>query len=208
MPNWKSLIPLDLRNCMLFSGYASGHNDLSHNKNKKILNKLFPYVFFYIEQKTDSTDRNAYMIERRPRVLRKEKLVESGNPDRKIPLSTMAKFNGGSRLNSSPVETSSNGVVPADGGGDTLLRWSTLATSIVWKILLPSSFSSSLIDLFIVFSISFILKTSSEGLSLVLFSISRFGYGEVMKMVVMFRQPCCFIQTRHCRVRETLLSLL
>ena len=134
------------------------------------------------------------MIERRPRVLRKEKLVESGNPDRKIPLSTIAKFNGGSRLSSSPVETSTNGVVvPADGGGDTLLRWSTLATSIVWKILLPSSFSSSLIDLFIVFSISFILKTSSEDLSLVLFLISRFGYGEVMKMVVMFPQPCCFI---------------
>ena len=73
------------------------------------------------------------MIERRPRVLRNEKLDTSGNPDRKIPLSTIAKFNGGIKLSSSPAaETSTNGVAKAsaDGGGGDALLWSTLATSI------------------------------------------------------------------------------
>lgn len=100
------------------------------------------------------------MIERRPRVLRNEKLDTSGNPDRKIPLWTIEKFKGGIKLSSS-AETSTNGVAesPADGGGRDTLLWSTLATSIIWKISLPSSSSSSaLVNLFIVFSISFILK--------------------------------------------------
>lgn len=36
-----------------------------------------------------------YMMERRPRVWRKEKLAESGKPERKMPLSTMEKLRGG-----------------------------------------------------------------------------------------------------------------
>jgi len=56
-----------------------------------------------------------YMIERRPRVLMKEKFAESGNPDRNIPLSTIEKFNGGIRLSSSPG-TSSSAAVAAGGG--------------------------------------------------------------------------------------------
>lgn len=36
-----------------------------------------------------------YMMERRPRVWRKEKLADSGKPERKMPLSTMEKLRGG-----------------------------------------------------------------------------------------------------------------
>lgn len=47
------------------------------------------------------------MMERRPRVWRKEKFAESGKPDRNMPLSTMAKFSGGIKLRSS--ETAGDG---------------------------------------------------------------------------------------------------
>lgn len=36
-----------------------------------------------------------YTIERKPRVLRNEKLAVSGNPERYIPLSTIEKLSGG-----------------------------------------------------------------------------------------------------------------
>lgn len=40
------------------------------------------------------------MMERRPRVWRKEKLAGSGKPERKMPLSTMAKLRGGMKRSS------------------------------------------------------------------------------------------------------------
>uniref|UniRef100_A0A2P2K1T6 Uncharacterized protein n=1 Tax=Rhizophora mucronata TaxID=61149 RepID=A0A2P2K1T6_RHIMU len=66
------------------------------------------------------------MMERRPRVWRKEKLAEPGKPDRKMPLSTMAKFSGGIRLSSSPAWT--NGETAVSGCGESS-RWLTTATS-------------------------------------------------------------------------------
>ena len=38
-----------------------------------------------------------YIIERRPSDWRKRKLASSGKPERKMPLSTIAKFNGGTK---------------------------------------------------------------------------------------------------------------
>jgi hypothetical protein len=45
---------------------------------------------------------DAYRMERRPRDCKKLKLAESGKPDLNIPLSTIAKFSGGTNSSSSP----------------------------------------------------------------------------------------------------------
>ena len=68
------------------------------------------------------------MIERRPSVWRKEKLGESGKPDLKMPLSTIAKFRGGIRLSSSPTTGKGN------TGGGMSSRLSITATSIVLQM--------------------------------------------------------------------------
>lgn len=64
-------------------------------------------------------------MERRPRVWRNEKLLDSGKPERKMPLSTMAKLSGGmkrSSAHSSPAATA---------GGEW---WTSPTTSIVLHI--------------------------------------------------------------------------
>lgn len=58
-----------------------------------------------------------HMIVRSPRDLRKLKLAESGKPDLKTPLSTMAKFKGGTNSSSPSVALSP----PISGGGETLI---------------------------------------------------------------------------------------
>lgn len=63
-------------------------------------------------------------MERRPRVCKKEKLAVSGKPDRKMPLSTIAKLRGGTWNSSSKFS------VFEDGG-------STTATSIVLHVSSP-----------------------------------------------------------------------
>lgn len=71
------------------------------------------------------------MTERRPRFWRKEKLSESGKPERKMPLSTIAKFKGGMKLISSPA---TGGDKIEEAGESEKSRWSTIATSIVLHI--------------------------------------------------------------------------
>lgn len=52
----------------------------------------------YISTSICNENELAYMMERRPNVCRKEKLFESGNPDRNTPLSTIAKLMGGTNV--------------------------------------------------------------------------------------------------------------
>lgn len=72
----------------------------------------------------------SYIIERRPNVCKKEKLEESGKPERKMPLSTTAKFRGGTKR-SSPAFSQS---VPlaTTGVGRVGWRWWE-SSSVVWS---------------------------------------------------------------------------
>lgn len=75
-------------------------------------------------------------MERRPRVCRNEKLLDSGKPERKMPLSTMAKLSGGMKRSSAHSS-------PAAVSGEW---WTSPTTSIVLHISswLSSSFISAL----------------------------------------------------------------
>lgn len=75
-------------------------------------------------------------MERRPRVCRNEKLLDSGKPERKMPLSTMAKLSGGMKRSSAHSS-------PAAASGEW---WTSPTTSIVLHISswLSSSFISAL----------------------------------------------------------------
>lgn len=87
------------------------------------------------------------MIERRPSVWRKEKLAESGKPDLKMPLSTIAKFRGGIRLSSSPT----TGEGEATTGGGLRSRRSKTATSIVLQMVVSPPLVAEVVELWSIF---------------------------------------------------------
>lgn len=66
-------------------------------------------------------------MERRPRVCRNEKLLDSGKPERKMPLSTMAKLSGGMKRSSAH----SSPAAGVSAGGEW---WTSPTTSIVLHI--------------------------------------------------------------------------
>lgn len=90
---------------------SSNSNTTTHtntNVNKNIINNSNN-----IRKKVEEGDWDDWtdMMERRPRVWRKEKLAGSGKPERKMPLSTMAKLRGGMKRSSPSSATASPATV-------------------------------------------------------------------------------------------------
>lgn len=71
---------------------------------RKVENEYVLHIFRLL--KTKNGKPNSHITERRRRDFRNPKLAESGKPDLKMPLSTIAKFSGGTNISSASSELS------------------------------------------------------------------------------------------------------
>lgn len=140
------------------------------------------------------------MMERRPRVWRKEKLADSGKPDRKMPLSTMEKLRGGMKR-SSPSSATAAVIVAAavataetsfSGGGDSLTSRGVLHISVPTRSFWRRWRSTFIISDFSLFSMRRTEKKEQEYLYIYIYKYiesierKRIGIGEDIPLLLAF----------------------
>jgi len=130
-------------------------------------------------------------MERRPRVWRKEKLAGSGKPERKMPLSTMEKFRGGTKRSSPSSLSEAPSPVVCERVWSVIVSWIWRHIGVSWWWWVCWSSAATCISKFVFEVVFFCFRM-----------IQREREGEVIFLIIISIESMWMRESLYIRIME------